>query len=168
MGGPQPPDASGGHGFLSGPDLGDLALEATSLQAQHRILAGQQEGIDATAMLDRTDGIGRDAQTNHPAKRIAQQRGFLKVRLKAPPILIVGVANVVAELRALAGHGAPTCHRTDPFSKMLNKAADKTFPAPNGDRLATVALVGQSPPIVKSALHGVLGVHDVLGQAIES
>ena len=61
-------------------------------------------------MLDGADGVRGQAQPDELAERVAEQRGVLQVGQEAPPGLVVGMADIVASLHALAGDGAAPCH----------------------------------------------------------
>ena len=61
-------------------------------------------------MLDRPDGMGREAQAHPHAERVRQDRRDLQVGQEAPLRLVVGVAHIVADLHALARDEAPSRH----------------------------------------------------------
>src|SRR5690625_258870 len=88
----------------------NLAAQSLCFEAQLAPVGAEQEGVEAALALDRADRRRREAQAHHALQRVAVEGGFLQVRQKAAPRLVVRVAHVVAGLHALAGEGATSCH----------------------------------------------------------
>ena len=105
-------------GGLRGGALGlaaqQAALHHLRLLRQVPVGRAEQEGVEAAVMLDGADGVGGEAHTDGGAEDVGQQRGLLQVRQEAAAALVVGVADVVARLHALAGELAATRHGGDP------------------------------------------------------
>ena len=81
------------------------ALATTGAEATPPMLA-----VEATAMLDGTKRVGRDAQAHVLVQRFRDQRHVDKVRQEATLGLVVGVADIVAGHDGLAGQFAGTGH----------------------------------------------------------
>src|SRR3546814_13783932 len=82
------------------------------------LVAGlQQPVVEAAIMFDRTQAVGRYAQLHALAERVRQQRHILQVRQEGALGLVVGVADIVANLAALAGQFADARHRLCPRQK---------------------------------------------------
>ena len=66
------------------------------------VFALSRNASSPPTMVDRLHRVGRDAQAHRAAKRVGDHRHILQVRQKAALGLDVGVAHLVANLRALA------------------------------------------------------------------
>ena len=99
--------ASARLGFLL---LGDLALEVEHARGELAVLRLEQEGVEAAAVVDRLQRVGRDARAHRAPERIRAQRDIDQVRHEAPLGLDVGVAHFVTDQRALAGQLATPGH----------------------------------------------------------
>src|SRR6187549_2276251 len=83
--------------------LSDLALELERLDRQVVILRLHEEGIEATAVIDRLKRVGRHAQLDRAAERVRDHRDVEQVGQKAPLGLDIRVADLVSDLSSLAG-----------------------------------------------------------------
>ena len=75
----------------------DRALEVARLGRQHVVLGLQQEGIEAAAMIDGLERIGRDPQLHRAPERVGDHGDVEQVRQEPPLGLDVGVAHLVAD-----------------------------------------------------------------------
>src|SRR3546814_15233031 len=66
-------------------------------------------------MLDRTQTVRRHAQLHALAERFRKQRHILQIGQKGALRLVVGVADIVANLAALAGPFASARHVLSPL-----------------------------------------------------
>src|SRR3546814_2364317 len=94
--------------------LGDAPLQAPRLVGELQIGGLEQIGVEAAIMLDGPQRMHRQAQPDHLAQRIRQQRGVLQIRQEPAAGLVVGVADIVARLHALAGDGTASGHDRTP------------------------------------------------------
>src|SRR5687767_5753766 len=82
-------------------------------------------------MLDGADRVGAQPEAHGMAERVAEERGALQVRPEGPPGLVVGVADIVAGLYALAGDHAAPCHGRDPSNPRKIRALAGTGRPPS-------------------------------------
>src|SRR5580704_10050425 len=82
------------------------ALELEHPRRQFGILGLEQEGVEAAAMIDGLERIGRNPQPDRAAERVRQQRDIEQVGPKPPLGLAVRVAHPVADLAGLSGQFA--------------------------------------------------------------
>src|SRR3546814_15332544 len=83
-------------------------------------------------MLDGPQRMHRQAQPDHLAQRIRQQRGVLQIRQEPAAGLVVGVADIVARLHALAGDGTASGHdRTPSWLNLLGNRPPTWRPRPD-------------------------------------
>src|SRR5262245_57068433 len=92
----------------------DAALQPQDLRRELAIGRAFEKGVDPALELDGADRIGRQAQP-YRADRIGQQRDRLQVRQNPPLGLAVRMADIVADLDALAGHRALAGHAVPHF-----------------------------------------------------
>ena len=90
--------------------LGDLPLEVERLGGKLVLLRLHQEGVEAAAVIDGLERVGRDAQLHRAAERVGHQGDVDQVRQEAPKGLAVRMAHLVAGQRALAGQFASPRH----------------------------------------------------------
>ena len=90
-------------------------------RAQVRVLGRQQEGVNASAFLDRADGTGADPEGHGLAEGLAQHRGLLQVRDEPAASLVVGVADIVASHRGFPGEFTTTGHGLAPNISFSNR-----------------------------------------------
>ncbi|VTZ61695.1 hypothetical protein EMEDMD4_300061 [Sinorhizobium medicae] len=102
------PALSGGFGSL----LDDLTTQQASAHAEFGLVGLQQEGVEAAAVFDRAESRSGNAQAEALAESIGNQRDVAQVREELALGLVVGMADIVARLDALAGQFATTGHGT--------------------------------------------------------
>nr|pir 50S ribosomal protein L28 (AF212041) [imported] - Agrobacterium tumefaciens (strain C58, Cereon) [Agrobacterium tumefaciens] len=90
--------------------LGDLAAQETSAHAQFVFAGLQKEGIEATTVFNGAQSGCGNTQAETLAESIGDQRDLAEIRKEPALGLVVGVADVVARLDALAGQFAYTGH----------------------------------------------------------
>ncbi|CVI22323.1 conserved hypothetical protein [Agrobacterium tumefaciens str. B6] len=90
--------------------LGDLAAQETSAHAQFVFAGLQKEGIEAATVFNGAQSGCGNTQAEALAESIGDQRDLAEVRKEPALGLVVGVADVVARLDALAGQFAYTGH----------------------------------------------------------
>src|SRR6267142_4518152 len=87
------------------------ALQPADFRRQLPVRGVAQKSVDTPLVLDRADRRGGNAQMDG-AEDIRKDRGALQVRQVAPLRLVVGMADIVADLDALPGDCASPCHGT--------------------------------------------------------
>lgn len=90
--------------------LGDLATQQTSAHAQFVFACLEKESVKTTTMFNRAQSCCGNAQAETLAKSIGNQSNAAKIWQKAALGSVIGVADVVACLDALAGQFAYTGH----------------------------------------------------------
>lgn len=90
--------------------LCDLAFEQAGALRKFLIVGFDEEGIEATAMFDRTQGVGGNAQAIALAERFGDQRNIAEVRQETATRPVVRVADIVAVLDRLAGQFTSAGH----------------------------------------------------------
>ena len=95
---------------LGGLQLLELALDFD--RGDRKLFVGslEQPVVQPADMLDRTQTVGRNAELEAPVESFGHQRDVLEVGQEHALGLVVGVADVVAGLTALAGQFANTGH----------------------------------------------------------
>src|SRR5215475_6319751 len=88
----------------------DLALELEHPWRQLRVLGLHEEGIEATAMVDRLEGVRRHPQLHRAAERIRHHGDVEQIGQEPPLGLTVRVAHLVSDLGAFAGQFASPRH----------------------------------------------------------
>lgn len=91
-------------------NLRELLLELQSFCAQTAVSRAKQPSVDSAVMLDRANASRRQAQRNGPAQNFGRERTNLQVRLPTAARLVVGMADVVAEMRLCAADRTYTRH----------------------------------------------------------
>src|SRR5215510_6108754 len=91
--------------------LSDLSLQLERLRGQVVVLRLQQERIKTAAMIDCLERVRRNAQLDRAAERVRDHGDVEQIGQEAPLGLDVGVADLVPNLRSLAGEFAPPRHR---------------------------------------------------------
>ena len=86
--------------------LSEFALYLDGARAQLLFVGLQQPVIEATVVLNRTQTVGRNAELEAAIQLFAQQRDVLQIGQKDPLGLVVGVADIVANLATFAGQFA--------------------------------------------------------------
>src|SRR5690606_31306723 len=94
-------------GGLSG---ADFLLDAQRQRRQIGIVLLEQEGIEATAVLDGAQRRSRHAQLDRTVQRLGQQGHVEQVGEKAAAGTVERVGNVVSDHHALAGQFTATSH----------------------------------------------------------
>src|SRR5258708_39925067 len=101
------------------------ALQPADFRRQVPVRGVAQKGVDTPLVLDRADCRGGNTQPDG-AEDIRKDRGLLQVRQVAPLRLVVGMADIVADLDALPGDYASPRHGTpqpNPNSLQLTQSA---------------------------------------------
>jgi hypothetical protein len=112
--------------------LRDLTTQQTGAHREIVFASLQKERIQTAAVLNRAQGSCGNAQTEALAERIGNQRNLAEVREEPTLGSVVGVADVVARLDALAGQFAYTGHGyTYLLSSVLPTAR---YPAKSGQQ----------------------------------
>src|SRR4051794_29855190 len=109
----------------------DAALQAADFGRELAVRHSLDESIDAALELDRADRIGAESQPHRP-DRVRQQRDRLQIGQKAPLRLDVGVAHIVADLNALAGHRTFAGHAAPRFAQTVKRTARPLQPRATG------------------------------------
>jgi hypothetical protein len=78
---------------------------------QHVGLGLDQEGVEAAAVVDALDGVGRDPQAHVAAERVRDEGDVAQVRQEPALGLDIGVAHLVTHQRPLGRQFAAPCHR---------------------------------------------------------
>src|SRR5579872_6567086 len=110
---PRPPAAR--SGVVRSELLLDLPLEVERPLGQIGVLGLDQIGIEAAAMVDAAQRMGRDPQPHRAAERFGHHGDVEQIRQKAPFGLDVGMAYLVPDLRTLATQLASPRHRRGPL-----------------------------------------------------
>src|SRR4051812_41471465 len=100
----------------------DLALELERLRRKLFAFRFLQEGVETAAMVDRLQGVCRNAQPDRAAERVRHQRNVQQVWQKPPLGLDIRVADLVANQGALAGQLA-TARHGEILGKMIGNPA---------------------------------------------
>src|SRR5215470_16581757 len=95
---------------LTGALLLNLALEMARLDREFLVFCLHQKGVEAAAMIDRFQRIGRNAQPYRAVERIGDERDVAQIGQEPPLGLAVGVAHLMASLRRLSGQITPPRH----------------------------------------------------------
>ena len=93
----------------------DLPLEVERPLGQIGVLGLDQIGIEAAAMVDAAQRMGRHAQPHRAAERLGHHGDVEQIRQEAPLGLDVGMAYLVPDLRTLATQLASPRHRRRPL-----------------------------------------------------
>ena len=93
------------------PGCDQPVFEPAQLARKLAVAAREQEAVEPAPMLDRAQRMGGDAQPDALAQGLAVQPLPAQIGQKAPPGLVVGMADVVARHHALAGQLAASRHR---------------------------------------------------------
>ncbi|EAU41251.1 hypothetical protein FP2506_00750 [Fulvimarina pelagi HTCC2506] len=94
--------------------LRDLALQQSGALGQFVLVRLQEKRVEAAAMLDRAQGMGRDLQAIALTERVGDQRDAAQVGQEAAAGLVVRVGHVVPGHDALAGEFADARHLGSP------------------------------------------------------
>jgi len=90
--------------------LFDLALQLQCLRREVACACLGQERVEAAAVVDRLQRVGRNTQAHRAAERVRDQGDVAQVRQKPALGLVVLVADLVANLRALGRQFAAPRH----------------------------------------------------------
>src|SRR5262249_22868220 len=96
--------------------LFDLALQLDRLRRKLGGIRLDQEGIEATTVINALQRVGRHAKAHGAAQCVRDQRDVAQVRQKPALGLAVRVADFVANLSALGGQFAAPRHGENPLS----------------------------------------------------
>src|SRR4051794_12015945 len=96
--------------------LADLALEEPDALRQLALARLRQERVEPAAVLDRAQGVRRDAQPDRTAEHVGLQGHVAEVRPELPLRLAVRVAHEVAREHGLAGEFAAARHGSESWS----------------------------------------------------
>src|SRR3954452_17605947 len=88
----------------------DLALDGAGIRRKLVVARLGEERVEPAAMLDRTQGVGRDAHPHRALQRLGLQGDVAEVRQELPLGLMVRVAHEVATQHGLAGQFATARH----------------------------------------------------------
>src|SRR5579883_799524 len=137
----------------------DRALDVARAHRELLVLGLEQEGVEAAAAVDRLQRIGGNAQLHRAAERVRHHGDVDQIGEEAPLGLDVRVADLVADLRALAGqfttpgHGYETFRLSRPralarlgCSIRVSWDGGRIETRPRGVKVAASPGAGRSPP----------------------
>ena len=84
----------------------DRALKIAHLGRQLIVLGAQQEGVEAAAVVDRLQRIGRDPQLDRAPERVGDHGDIEQIGQEPALGLAVRVAHLIADQGSLAGQFA--------------------------------------------------------------
>ena len=87
----------------AGPCPRDVFLDLEGVCRKVFVLGLGKKRVEPAAMVHGAQGRCRDTEAEGSAERFGRQRNLVQVRVKLPPRLVVGVADIVAALRVFAG-----------------------------------------------------------------
>src|SRR5215475_8505583 len=87
-----------------------FALDLARALRELVLLRLDQEGVEAAAAVHGLERVGRDAQLDRAAERVRHHGYVDQIGQESPLGLDVGVADLVADLRRLAGQFATPRH----------------------------------------------------------
>ncbi len=96
-----------------------FALHLLSGERELFVRGLEQPVVQTADMLDRAQALRRNAELEAAVQTFGHERDVLQVRQEDALGLIVGVADVVADLAALAGQFANTGHGKTRFEKLV-------------------------------------------------
>src|SRR5215831_8572062 len=98
-------------------ELANPALEIERSPRQVPVFCFHQEGVEAAAVVHRSQRIRRDTQLDGAAQRVRHQGDIEQIGQKSPLRLDVRVAHPMTDLGSPAGQLAPSGHkRTSTFA----------------------------------------------------
>src|SRR6185437_8292944 len=97
----------------------DAALQAARIRGELAVRLIEEIGIEPAIVLDRADGAGREPQPHRMTQRVRQHGRALQIGEEAALRLVVGVADIVADLNAFTRDDAPPRHDTPSLGEAI-------------------------------------------------
>src|ERR1700680_4332034 len=90
--------------------LPHCALELEHPRRQLGVFGLEQEGVEAAAMIDGLERVGRNPQPDRAVERVRYQRDIEQIGQEPPLGLAVRMAHFMPDLADLSGQLAAPCH----------------------------------------------------------